>query len=68
MDLKSIRESRGLSQSQLAKASNVPVRTLQKYEIKELNINNCKAINIYKNAKVLNCRMEDLIEIDEKDI
>lgn len=68
MDLKSIRESRGLSQSQLAKACNVPVRTLQKYEIKELDINNCKAINIYKIAKALNCKMEDLIKIDKKDI
>lgn len=62
MNLKKIRESRGLSQSQLAKASDVPVRTIQKYEINEVNINNCKAINVYKMAKVLRCKMEDLIE------
>lgn len=62
MNLKKIRESRGLSQSQLAKASDVPVRTIQKYEINEVNINNCKAINVYKMAKALQCKMEDLIE------
>lgn len=62
MNLKKIRESRGLSQSQLAKASDVPVRTIQKYEINEVNINNCKAINVYKMAKALRCKMEDLIE------
>lgn len=62
MNLKKIRESRGLSQSQLAKASDVPLRTIQKYEINEVNINNCKAINIYKMAKALRCKMEDLIE------
>lgn len=62
MNLKKIRESRGLSQSQLAKASDVPLRTIQKYEINEVNINNCKAINVYKMAKALRCKMEDLIE------
>lgn len=62
MNLKKIRESRGLSQSQLAKASDVPVRTIQKYEIDDVNINNCKAINVYKMAKALRCKMEDLIE------
>lgn len=62
MNLKKIRESRDLSQSQLAKASDVPLRTIQKYEINEVNINNCKAINVYKMAKALRCKMEDLIE------
>lgn len=65
-NLKRIREERGLSQSKLAEASGVPLRTLQKYEIRELNINNAKAIYVYEMAEALKCEMKELLELEEK--
>ena len=64
-NLKQKRESAGLSQSQLAKASDVNVRLIQDYEQGHKNINAAKAITLYKLSKALNCEMGDLIENEE---
>lgn len=61
--LKNIREKNGLSQSELAKKADINLRTLQDYEQNRKNINNAKAITVYKISKVLNCKIIDLLNL-----
>ena len=63
--LKAVRESRGLSQSQLAKRSNVPLRALQYYEQGRLNFNHCKMYKIFSIALALDCDVEDILDDEE---
>lgn len=60
--LKIRREFMGLSQSELAKVSEVPLRTLQQYEQKRKNINNAKAVYLVNLASALRCDVRDLME------
>lgn len=62
--LKMIRESRGLSQSELANLSGVPLRTLQQYEQKQKNINRARADYVISLSKVLGVSPQLLIEIE----
>ena len=62
--LKEIRLANKLSQSQLAKKSEVSIRAIQKYEQQEVDINVAAAITVYKLAKALNVKMEDLIDTE----
>lgn len=63
MKLKEIRESRGLSQAELAKLSDVKLRNIQAYEQGYKDINKAEVLRVYQLAKALKCRIEDLIEI-----
>lgn len=63
--LKYIRESKGLSQSQLAKASGVNVRMIQNYEQGIRDINKAEALTVYKLAKSLDVEMSELLELDQ---
>lgn len=63
-NLKEIRSKRGFSQSQLSKHSNVSIRTIQKYEQGSLDINKANGETLYKLATALDCRMEDLLQLD----
>lgn len=65
--VKEKRMQRKLSQSQLAKASGVSLRMLQKYEQGDRDIKKAQAETVYKLAKALNCKMEELIDI-QKDL
>ena len=56
-------ESR-LSQSELSRLSEVPVRTIQQYEQRQKKINNAGAETIMKLARVLNCSASDLLELE----
>ena len=60
--LKLLREKAGLSQSALAAASGVPVRTIQQYEQRRKNINKAQAEALVALSKALYCRVEDLLE------
>lgn len=60
--LKQIRQRVGMSQSELAEQSGVPVRTIQQYEQRQKNINKAKAEYLVMLARVLNCPAEELIE------
>lgn len=60
--LKSIRKSKGLSQSQLADASGVSVRMVQKYEQGERDINKASVSTVLKLAEVLECSVEDVVK------
>ena len=61
-NLKAIRLDAGLSQSELAEISDIPVRTIQQYEQNQKNINAAKAETVVKLAKALNCSVEALME------
>ena len=65
MKLKEIRESKSLSQRQLAEMSDVNVRMIQHYEQGAKDINKAQAGTLYKLAQALGCSMEDLIELRE---
>lgn len=59
--IKSIRESRNLSQSQLAKKAGISVRTLQKYEQEQNNPANAQAKLIIAIAEALEVEPKELI-------
>ncbi len=60
--LKRIRESRGLSQSELAQQSGVHIRNIQAYEQRDNDIDKAQAKILYKLSRVLGCEVEDLLE------
>ena len=61
-NLKRLRLIAGLSQSQLAQVSGVPLRTIQQYEQKQKNINKAQADYIFMLASALNCQPAAIIE------
>ena len=56
------RKMKGLSQSQLAKASGLSVRSIQLFEQRKSNINNAQHNHLRAVAKVLGCDVEDLLD------
>lgn len=60
--LKRIRESRGISQSEVSKLSGVKLRSIQMYEQRANDIDKAQAKTLYKIARVLGCDIEDLLE------
>ena len=56
------RKFKDLSQSQLAEASGVSVRSIQLYEQRQTNINNAQHNHLVALAKVLGCKIEDILE------
>lgn len=63
--LKTIRENRGISQTELAKLSGVKLRSIQMYEQKVNHIDKAQAGTVYKLSRVLGCTIEDLLENPE---
>lgn len=62
INLKKIREARGLSQSELSKLANVELRSIQMYEQRRNDINKAQVETLYKLSRVLGCNIEDLLE------
>ena len=60
--LKQIRESRGISQTELAEMSGVKLRSIQMYEQKVNDIDKAQSQTLYKLSRVLGCGIEDLLE------
>lgn len=67
-NLKIRREAAGLSQSQLASASGVPVRNIRAYEAEAAtsskDINAAAALTVYRLAQALRCGVADILELD----
>jgi len=61
-NLKLARKRRGLSQSELAAAAQVPLRTLQQYEQRQKELLKANAAYVISLAHVLGCSVEDLID------
>ena len=60
--LKQLRQRAGMSQSELAEQSSVPVRTIQQYEQRQKSINKAQAEYLMMLANALHCKADDLIE------
>jgi DNA-binding XRE family transcriptional regulator len=61
-NLKRHRQKSGLSQSRLAFLSGVDLRSIQLYEQRRRDINKASLETVYRLAKILNCRLESLLE------
>lgn len=61
-NLKRIRRANGFSQKRLAEVSGVSLRMIQLYEQRQNDINKAQASTLLALARVLNCRLEDLME------
>lgn len=61
-NLARLRKNKGLSQSQLAKAAGVSVRSVQLYEQRQTDINNAQHNHLKSLSKVLGCDIDDLLE------
>lgn len=60
--LKTMRQTKGLSQSQLAEKANMNVRTLQHYEQGSKIFDHARIDTILRVCLALNCKFEDIIE------
>ena len=58
------RKAAGLSQAQLAAKVPMSLRTLQALEGGRNDINKTAALTVYRIAVVLDCQIEDLLELD----
>lgn len=66
--LQTQRKIAGYSQRELAEKVGVNLRTLQQYEIRAKDINKAAGATLLALAKVLGCRVEDLLEYDSSEI
>ena len=66
--LQAQRKISGYSQRELAEKVGVNLRTLQQYEIRAKDINKAAGATLFALAKVLGCRVEDLLEYDSNEI
>lgn len=60
--LKNVRNLKKLSQSELATASGVKVRTIQQYEQGQKSIDGAKIKTLAQLAQALDCSITDIIE------
>lgn len=65
-NLKETRKIKGMSQKELSDSSGVNVRLIQDYEQGHKNINNAKAITVYKLSEALGCNVWEILELDEQ--
>lgn len=63
-NLKRIRTATGLSQSQLAEAAEMSLRTLQHYEQGTRDINKAQGLTLLTLARALNVSIEDILEFE----
>ena len=63
--LKELRQSKNLSQKELAELAGVSLKSLQAYEQNYRPITGASAIDVYNIAKVLGTTIEDLLELED---
>lgn len=64
--LKQIRKIKGLTQSELADKCNISVKSVQAYEQGTRKLEKANKNTIFKICEVLNCKISDIIESEEK--
>ena len=64
-NLKIYRKRAGLSQKELAEQADIPVRMIQHYEQRQKNINKAQVEYLARLSRVLNCNIEELLELVE---
>jgi len=62
INLKTLRLASGLTQRELSLLANVDLRSIQMYEQGRNDINKAQAETLHNLAKVLGCKIEDLLE------
>ena len=65
MTLKDQRNKKGLSQSELAAVSGIPLRTIQQYECGQRNIDHAKLDSLCTLALSLHCSIYDILNDDQ---
>ena len=63
--LASYRKVLGISQAELARRAQVPLRQIQLFEQRSRDINKTSSSNLQNLSKILCCTMEDLMERSE---
>ena len=63
--LRILREKNNMSRKELSKLSRVLPVTIMNYETGSHDINNARADILYAFAKALNCKIVDLLELEE---
>lgn len=63
--LKTLRQAKGLSQSQLAEKAEINVRVLQHYEQGSRDLDHANIGTILRICIALDCKLEDVIEKQE---
>ena len=61
MNLKTLRELKGVSRKELAEITGISFRSIQDYEQGHKDLSSAKADTIFKMSRALGCTMEDLI-------
>lgn len=61
MNLRTLRELKGISRRELAEAAGISFRSIQDYEQGHKDLSSAKADTLQKLARTLDCTMEDLI-------
>lgn len=64
-NIKRLREAKELTARELSELSGVAATSIRKYELGERDINKASGMILYKLSKVLDCTIEDLLEIEE---
>lgn len=71
-NLKKCREAAGLSQSQLAAASGVPIRMIRQYEAEAAtahrDINKAEALRVWKLAEALGVEIIEILEPETAEV
>ena len=57
-----MRKQLEMSQAELSRKADVPLRQIQLFEQRKRDINKTRALNLMKLSKALHCRMEELVE------
>lgn len=62
--LQELRKSRNLSRVELSRISGVAPSTIRDYEYQKLDISKAQINNLLKLSKALNCKIEDLLDLN----
>lgn len=63
-NLQTIRSARGLTQGELAERAGVHITQIARFELGTSNINNCRLSVAVALAKALDCKPEDLLNVE----
>lgn len=63
-NLKQIREEKNITQAKLSELSGVNLQMIQKYEQGVKDINKAQGITLHNIAQALECKIEDLLNIE----
>lgn len=63
-NLKLMRINKGMKQTDLAAASGIPLKSIGNYEQLRRDINHARVDIVYRLASALDCKMEEILELE----